>query len=81
MNVSGTWLDRVRDSIQNPGRLALLIFQQGSAIEWLIKRLMKVRTKVSYHGPRWEVHVASAFPLAHDHRAVFWVKALVQDRV
>jgi hypothetical protein len=34
------------------------------SIEWLIKRLIKVGAKVAYHGRRWQVHVASAFPLA-----------------
>ena len=33
------------------------------SIEWLIKRLIKVGAKVIYHGRRWHVHVASAFPL------------------
>ncbi len=30
------------------------------SMEWLIKRLIKVGAKVSYHGRRWYVHVASA---------------------
>ncbi|GEM_PF-5230041 len=30
-----------------------------------------VGAKVSYHGRRWQVHVASAFPLAGYYRAVF----------
>jgi hypothetical protein len=41
------------------------------SMEWLIKRLIKVGAKVSYHGRRWYVHVAAAFPLAHYYRAVF----------
>jgi hypothetical protein len=41
------------------------------AIDWLIKRLIKVGARVSYHARRWYVHVASAFPLAHHYRAVF----------
>ncbi|MCH6567045.1 MAG: transposase [Nitrospinae bacterium] len=40
------------------------------SIEWLIKRLIKVGARVSYHARRWHVHVASAFPLAHHWRAV-----------
>ncbi len=40
------------------------------SIEWLIKRLIKVGARVSYHARRWYVHVASAFPLAHHYRAV-----------
>ena len=34
-------------------------------MDWLIKRLIKVGARVSYHARRWYVHVASAFPLAH----------------
>jgi len=40
-------------------------------LEWLIRHLIKVRAKASYHGRRWYVHVASAFPLASHYRAVF----------
>jgi hypothetical protein len=41
------------------------------SMERLIKRLIKVGAKVAYHGRRWQVHVASAFPLARHYRAVF----------
>jgi len=41
------------------------------SMEWLIKRLIKVGAKVAYHGRMWQVHVASAFPLARYYRAVF----------
>jgi hypothetical protein len=41
------------------------------SIEWLIKRLIKVGARVSYHAKRWDGHVASAFPLAHHYRAIF----------
>jgi len=41
------------------------------SIEWLIKRLIKVGAKVIYHGRRWHVHVASAFPLVRHYEAVF----------
>ena len=41
------------------------------SIEWLIKRLIKVGDKVIYHGRRWHVHVASAFPLVRHYEAVF----------
>jgi hypothetical protein len=41
------------------------------SIEWLIKRLIKVGARVSYHAKRWHVHAASAFPLVHYYRAVF----------
>jgi hypothetical protein len=40
------------------------------SIDWLIKRLIKVGARVSYHARRWYVHVASAFPLAHHYGAV-----------
>jgi hypothetical protein len=40
------------------------------SINWLIKRLIKVGARVSYHARRWYVHVASAFPLNHHYRAV-----------
>ncbi len=41
------------------------------SMEWLIKRLIKVRAKVAYHGGAWHVHVASAFRWARHYRAVF----------
>ena len=41
------------------------------SIDWLIKRLIKVGARVSYHARRWYVHVASAFPLVH-HYAPSW---------
>jgi hypothetical protein len=31
------------------------------SIDWLIKRLIKVGARVSYHARRWHAHVASAF--------------------
>jgi hypothetical protein len=40
------------------------------SIDWLIKRLIKVGARVSYHARSWYVHVASAFPLAHHYRSV-----------
>jgi len=40
------------------------------SMDWLIKRLIKVGARVSYHDRRWYVYVASAFPLAHHYRAV-----------
>jgi len=39
------------------------------SMNWLIKRLIKVGTRVYYYARRWHVHVASAFPLAHHYRA------------
>ncbi|MGO9121369.1 MAG: IS1380 family transposase [Desulfomonilaceae bacterium] len=41
------------------------------SMEWLIKRLIKVGAKVAYHGRRWYVHVASAFPLSRYYQPVF----------
>jgi hypothetical protein len=41
------------------------------SMEWLIKRLIKVGAKVAHHGRRWQVHVASAFPLGRYYQAVF----------
>jgi hypothetical protein len=40
------------------------------SMDWLIKRLIKVGARVSYHARRWYVHVASAFPLSQHYRAV-----------
>ncbi len=41
------------------------------SMEWLIKRLIKVGATVAYNGRRWQVHVASAFPLSRYYQAVF----------
>ncbi|MBU2549752.1 MAG: transposase [Proteobacteria bacterium] len=41
------------------------------SIECIIKRLIKVGDKLANHGRRWQVHVASAFPLARYYEAVF----------
>ncbi len=40
------------------------------SVEWLIRRIIKVALRVSYHGRRWWVRVASSFPLAHHYQAV-----------
>ena len=40
------------------------------SMECLIECLIKVGAKVAYHGRRWRVHVASAFPLARYYRAL-----------
>jgi carboxypeptidase Taq len=40
------------------------------SMEWLIKRLIKVGARGSYHARRWYVHVASAFSLARHYRSV-----------
>ena len=39
-------------------------------VAWLIRRVVKVASRVSYHSRYWWVHVASAFPLWHHHQAV-----------
>lgn len=41
------------------------------SMEWLIRRIIKAASRISYHGRRWWVHVASSFPLAHHYRDVF----------
>jgi len=40
------------------------------SMDWLIKRLIKVGARVSYHPRRWYIHVASVFPLVRHYRAV-----------
>ena len=40
------------------------------SIEWLIRRLIKVGAKFSYHARRWQVQVSSAFALRHHYLAV-----------
>lgn len=41
------------------------------SIEWVLRRLIKLGARVSYHARRWHVHVSSAFPMARHFRAVF----------
>ena len=43
------------------------------SIKFIIKRLIKVGAKVAAHGRQWQVHLASAFPLAGHYEAVFWM--------
>ena len=40
------------------------------SMEWLIRRIIKAASRISYSGRRWWLHVASSFPLAHHYRAV-----------
>jgi hypothetical protein len=40
------------------------------SMEWLIPRIIKAASRISYSGRRWWVHVASSFPLAHHYRTV-----------
>ncbi len=35
------------------------------SIEWIIRRIIKAASRISYHGRRWWVHVPSSFPRAH----------------
>ena len=41
------------------------------SIEWIIRRMVKVASRVSCHSRYWWVHVVSAFPLRHHYQAVF----------
>lgn len=41
------------------------------SIEWIIRRMVKVGSRVSYHSRYWWVHVASAFPLFRHYQAMF----------
>lgn len=45
--------------------------QVKRSVEWLIRRVVKVASRISYHSRYWWVHVASAFPLRHHYQAVF----------
>ena len=40
------------------------------SVEWMIRRMIKVGVKFSYHARRWQVQVSSAFPLRHHYLAV-----------
>ena len=40
------------------------------SVEWLIRRLIKVGAKFSYHARRWQVQGSAAFPLRHHYLAV-----------
>lgn len=56
--------------VYNPLHMLRLFYLMGKLVkrsmEWLINCLIKVEAKVAYHGRirMWQVHVASAFPLA-----------------
>ena len=41
-----------------------------SQVQIMRQRIIKAAARVSYHGRRWRVHVASAFPLVHHYRSV-----------
>ncbi len=43
------------------------------SIEWIIRRVIKVASRVSYHSRYWWVHAASSFPLRHHYQAVFGI--------
>jgi hypothetical protein len=38
-------------------------------IEWIIRRMVKVASRVSYHSRYWWVHVASAILMNHHYRS------------
>lgn len=40
------------------------------SIEWLIRRIIKAASRISYHGRRWWVHGASSFLLTRHYRAM-----------
>ncbi|MBU0517191.1 MAG: transposase [Proteobacteria bacterium] len=40
------------------------------SIGWPIRRIIKAASRISHHGRRWWVHVASGFPLSHHYWAV-----------
>jgi hypothetical protein len=45
------------------------------SIDWLIRRLTKIGSRVSNHESKWFVHLASAFPLTRYYQAVFgWAR-------
>jgi hypothetical protein len=66
----GELFPRIGFVITNSRLPAGKVIKVKRCIDWLIKRLVKVGARVSYHARRWYVHVASAFPLAHHYRAV-----------
>jgi hypothetical protein len=56
------------------------------SVEWLIRRIVKVASRVSYHSRYWWMHVASAFPLRHHYQAMlsladgmFWLDSVKTD--
>ena len=53
------------------GQFYLTGEQVKRSVEWLIKRLIKVGARVSYHGRRWHVHVASGLPQSRGHGKLF----------
>lgn len=59
-------------------KIDLMIQEVMRSMEWLINHLIKVGADVAYHGTRWQIHVASAFALAHHYRVR--VKAHAQAR-
>jgi hypothetical protein len=65
-------MEVLADNLLHVLRQFYLIGEQVKrSVEWLMKWLIKVGARVSYHGRRWCVHAASAFPLAGHYRAVF----------
>ncbi len=48
---------------------------------WPVKLLVKIGARVSHHAERWQVHVASAFPLALYYLPVFSLGAPVDPLI
>jgi hypothetical protein len=40
------------------------------SMEWLIRRIIEIASRIAYSGRYWWVQVASSFPLTHHYRAV-----------
>ena len=54
-----------------PWQFYLMGEEVKRSMEWLIRRLIKMGASVAYHGRRWQVHAASAFPLVQYYQTVF----------
>lgn len=57
----------------NPPRMLREFHLHGEdvkrSMEWLIRRVIKAASRISYCGRRWWVHVATPFTLARHYRA------------
>jgi hypothetical protein len=70
VGISELDLQRIESRINSSSLLFTYREEVKRSMYWLIKRLIKVGARVSYHARRWYVHVASDFPLANHYRAV-----------
>ena len=66
-----SWVHSKHTQLQMVRQFYLMGEEIKRSMEWVIKRLIRVAARVAYHGRRWQVDVASAFPLAKYYRAVF----------